>query len=76
MNCTKQADKAGSRVFTLIWLTTAASTAGRLLSLALPAFQRYANRARFSEAIVTTSPLKASIEIAVFREIINDINNK
>jgi hypothetical protein len=35
MNCTKQADKAGSRVFTLIWLTTAASTVGRLLSLAL-----------------------------------------
>jgi type IV pilus assembly protein PilA len=40
---------------------------GVLASVAIPAYQQYANRARFSEAILAVTPYKTAIELSVFR---------
>lgn len=75
MNYINQTYKVRSRGFTLIELMVATAIVGLLLSLALPAFQQYADRARFAEAIVTTNPLKASVEIAVSRGLISNLGD-
>jgi len=48
---------------------------GLLMSAALPAFQRYADTARFCEAIVAINTLKAAVEIAVSGGLISNIND-
>ena len=40
---------------------------GTLASVAIPTYQQYSQRARFSEAILATTPLKTAIEVAAFR---------
>jgi type IV pilus assembly protein PilA len=75
VNCTNQAYRTKSQGFTLIELMVATAIVGLLLSVALPAFQRYADRAKFSEAIVATNTLKAAVEVAVSRGLISSIND-
>ncbi len=40
---------------------------GMLASVALPSYQRYSDRARFSEAILAATPYKTAMELSVFR---------
>ncbi len=40
---------------------------GVLASVALPAYQRYSDRARFSEAILAVTPYKTAMELSIFR---------
>lgn len=75
LNHSNQDYKVRSDGFTLIELMVATAIVGLLLSLALPAFQRYSDRARFSEAILATNPLKASVEIAISRGLISTRND-
>lgn len=53
--------------FTLLELLTVTAVLGTLASIAIPAYQQYSLRARFSEAILATTPFKNAIEIAAFR---------
>lgn len=75
MKNTNHKQISGNSGFTLIELMTVTAITGLLMSLALPAFQRYTDRARFSEAILVTNNLKTSIEIAASRGLISDIRD-
>lgn len=56
-----------NRGFTLIELMVVSSIIGVLASVAIPAYQQYGDRARFSEAILAVTPYKTAIELSVFR---------
>ena len=61
--------------FTLIELLTITAVIGVLISVALPAYTSYRDRARFSEAILAATPYKNAVEIAVFRGLIDDVRD-
>lgn len=49
--------------FTLIELMIVVAIIGILAAIALPAYQTYTNKAKFSEVILATSGVKTSVEI-------------
>ncbi len=51
--------------FTLIELMIVVAIIGILAAVALPAYQNYTNRAKFSEAVLAVTPYKTAIELAV-----------
>jgi type IV pilus assembly protein PilA len=51
--------------FTLIELMIVVAIIGILAAVALPAYQNYSNRARFSEAVLSVTPRKTAVELAI-----------
>ena len=51
--------------FTLIELMIVVAIIGILASVALPSYQNYTKKAKFSEAIVATSALKIAVELCI-----------
>jgi type IV pilus assembly protein PilA len=51
--------------FTLIELMIVVAIIGILAAVALPAYQNYSNRARFSEAVLSVTPRKTAMELAI-----------
>ncbi len=51
--------------FTLIELMIVVAIIGILAAVALPAYQTYTKKAKFSEVIMATSPYKTAIELAI-----------
>lgn len=51
--------------FTLIELLIVIAILGILVTLALPSYQRYANKAKFQEVIMATAPYKLAADLAV-----------
>ena len=53
------------RGFTLIEILIVVAIIGILMTIALPAFQNYSNRAAFSELILAATPRKTAVELAI-----------
>ena len=51
--------------FTLIELMIVIAIIGILAAIALPAYQQYTNKAKFTEVVLATSPAKLAVEVAV-----------
>ena len=51
--------------FTLIELMIVIAIIGILAAVAMPAYQTYADRARFSEVVLAVTPYKSAAEVAV-----------
>lgn len=61
--------------FTLLELLTVTAIIGMLASIAVPAYEQYTLRARFSEAIAATTRYRNAIEIAARSGDINSVND-
>lgn len=51
--------------FTLIELMIVVAIIGILAAVALPSYQNYTNRAKFSEAVLAVTPYKTAMELAI-----------
>ena len=61
----QQMKKSAQKGFTLIELMIVVAIIGILAAVALPAYQTYADRAKFAEATLAATPLKSAISVAV-----------
>lgn len=64
--CIKAKDKNMKNIqqgFTLIELLIVIAIIGILAAVALPAYNTYTDKAKFSEVILATSPMKSAVEI-------------
>jgi type IV pilus assembly protein PilA len=66
---------AAQRGFTLLELLTVTAIIGTLASIAVPVYQQYSLRARYSEALLLVSTHRTAIEVAAFRGNVNSVND-
>jgi len=59
--------------FTLIELMIVVAIIGILASIALPAYQTYTNKAKFSEVVLAVSPQKTAVELCGQTSIVTDL---
>lgn len=63
------------RGFTLLELLTVTAIIGTLASVALPSYQRYSDRARFTEALLLVDPYRNAMELAAYRGLATSVND-
>jgi len=61
--------------FTLLELLTVSAILGLLMSVAIPAYQQYSERAQYSEVLLVTTRYKNAIEVAAFRGLFASLND-
>jgi type IV pilus assembly protein PilA len=63
----------GQSGFTLRELLMVTAIIGTLASVAIPSYQQFSQRARFSAAILAATPYRTAIEVAAFRGNVSSV---
>ncbi|MCX2498162.1 pilin [Plesiomonas shigelloides] len=58
--------KAVNKGFTLIELMIVVAIIGILAAIAIPAYQNYTKKAKFTEVVVATGPYKTAVELCIY----------